>query len=129
MTKRAFGELELTVLRVLKSGQRMTVKEVHKILGETDNYNTIMTVMLRLSQKNILGRERTGHQYEYWLIPNKQEVPSLFKQIKQTIIGFKSTELISYLIESDNKLSAEELNEMERIIQKAKEERQKKESE
>lgn len=123
MTKRNFGELELTVLRILKNGGRMTVKQVHKILGEKDSYNTIMTVMLRLSQKKVLARERIGLQYEYWLVSSKEKVPSLFEQIKQKIFGFKSTELISYLLESNEEMSDEDLAEIEQMIQKAKAER------
>ena len=60
MTKRSFGELELAILRVLKSGERMTVKQVHTLLGEQNKYNTIMTVMLRLAEKKTLARERVG---------------------------------------------------------------------
>ena len=61
MSKRNFGELELEILQVFKSGGRMTVKEVHRILGEDKNkYNTIMTVMMRLSEKGILRRQRYG---------------------------------------------------------------------
>lgn len=123
MKKRNFGELELTILRILKKGERMTVKQVHKILGEKDNYNTIMTVMLRLSQKKILARERVGLQYEYWLLSSEDKVPSFFEQLKQKIFGIKTTELISYLIESNEKMSDEEFVELEKLIDKAKRDR------
>ncbi len=68
MTKRAFGELESQILYILKSGERQTVKDVHKALGGDDNYNTVMTVMSRLAEKKQLARERIGLQYEYWLL-------------------------------------------------------------
>lgn len=123
MTKRNFGELELTILRILKTEERMTVKQVHKILGEKDNYNTIMTVMLRLSKKKILARERVGLQYEYWLLPSEEKVPSFFEQLKQKVFGIKTTELISYLIESNEEMSDEEFAEVEKLIEKAKKDR------
>lgn len=123
MKKRNFGELELTILRILKAGKRMTVKEVHKILGEKDNYNTIMTVMLRLSEKKIVAREKVGIHYEYWLLSDKEKVPSFFEQIKQKVFGIKTTELISYLIDSNQEMSDDEFAEVEKIIQKSKEER------
>ena len=128
MTKRNFGELELTILRILKTGERMTVKQVHKILGEKDNYNTIMTVMLRLSEKKILARERMGIHYEYWLLPSQEKVPSFFEQLKQKVFGVKTTELISYLIESNEEMSDEEFAEVEKLIQKSKAEREKRKS-
>lgn len=125
MTKRTFGELELTVLRILKSGRKMTVKQVHKILGEKDNYNTIMTVMVRLSNKKVLAREKIGVQYEYWLLPAEEKVPSFFQQLKQKVFGIKTTELISYLIDSSSEMSDEEFEEVEKLIQQAKKERKK----
>ena len=126
MTKRSFGELELTILRILKTGERMTVKQVHKILNEKDNYNTIMTVMLRLSEKKILARERVGLQYEYWLLSSKEKAPSFFEQIKQKFFGIKTPELISYLMESNQEMSDEEFAEVEKLIEKARADRQKK---
>lgn len=129
MTKRGFGELELAILRILKSGERMTVKQVHKILGEEDNnYNTIMTVMLRLSEKKILSRERVGVHYEYWLLPSEDKVPSFLEKLKHKVFGIKTTELISYLIESTDEMSDEEFFEMEKLIEKAKADRKNKKS-
>lgn len=125
MTKRHFGELESTILRVMKSGERMTVKQVHQILGEKDNYNTIMTVMLRLSKKKVLARERIGLQYEYWLASESEKIPSFFAQLKQKVFGLKTTELISYLIESEE-ISDEEFADVEKLIKSAKAERRKK---
>lgn len=125
MTKRAFGELELAILQILKSGSRMTVKDVHKILGEKDKYNTIMTVMNRLVEKKQIARERMGLQYEYWLLSNETKIPSFIQQVKQKILGIKPTTLVSYLIESPEDVSDEELLEMEKMIIKAREKRQK----
>lgn len=121
MTKRNFGELESEILEVFKSGQRMTVKEVNRILGEDKNkYNTIMTVMARLYQKNILLRERIGLQYEYWLSDPVTKVPTFLDQLKKKFFGLKTSHMVSYLIESATDISDIDLVEMERILKKAK---------
>lgn len=121
MSKRNFGELELEILQAFKSGKRMTVKEIFRILGEDKNkYNTIMTVMVRLSQKGILMRERIGLQYEYWLSDPTTKVPSFLEQIKKKFFGVKTSQMVSYLIESADDISAEDLVEMEKIIEKVK---------
>lgn len=125
MNKRNFGELELTILRILKSGERMSVKEVHKTLDERDNYNTIMTVMYRLFKKKILDRERVGLQYEYWLLPAETKIPSFFEQIKQKVFGVKTAELISYLMDSNQEITDEEFTEIERLIEEAKQRKNK----
>lgn len=125
MTKRAFGELEVAILHILKKNQRMTVKDVHQALGGKDKYNTIMTVMSRLAEKKVLGRERMGLQYEYWVMPAKEKIPSFIEQFKQKILGIKTTAMVSYLIESADDITDADLAEMEQMIEKAKMERRK----
>lgn len=121
--KRSFGELELAVLRVLKPGERMTVKQVHSILGKGNKYNTIMTVMLRLTEKKILARERIGQHYEYWLLSLQSKVPSFIAQLKKKIFGVKTTEVVSYLIDSADDISDTDIAEMEKILKAAKKKR------
>lgn len=121
MSKRNFGELESEVLQAFKPGKRMTVKDVYRILGEDKNkYTTIMTVMVRLSQKKILLRERIGLQYEYWLSDSTAKVPSIFEQLKKKFLGVKTSQMVNYLIESANDISEEDITEMEKMLEKAK---------
>lgn len=119
MTKRAFGELESQILYLLRSGERKTVKDIHQALGGQDNYNTIMTVMSRLAEKQQLKREKIGLHYEYWLLPDKSF--SFLKEFKQKFLGMKTSTLVGYLIESGKDISQEELAEMEEMIRKARE--------
>lgn len=125
MTKRAFGELELAILQILKSGERFTVKEVHRQLGSDDKYTTIMTVMSRLAEKKKLRRERIGLQYEYWLAPPLGSAPSLLDQIKQKLFGFKTSEMVSYLLESADDVSDQDLEEIKQLIELEKAKRSK----
>lgn len=120
MTRRSFGELELAILRILKPGERLTVKQVHSILGSENKYTTVMTVMLRLAEKKILARERVGLQYEYWLLTSKSKVPTFIEQLKRKIFGINITEMISYLIDSAEDISEEDFAVMENIIENAK---------
>jgi len=125
MPKRAFGDLELQILHILKTGGRMTVKDVHRALGGADNYNTIMTVMNRLAEKKQLTRQRMGLQYEYWIRP-QAHTPSLFEKFKQKLFGVKTSAMVSYLIESADDLTDEDVVEMEKTLQRAKAGRKKK---
>lgn len=118
MTKRAFGELEDAILHILRSGKRMSVKEVQSFLKNDDKYNTVMTVMHRLVEKGSLGRERAGAHYEYWIAENKK--PSLLNQLKQKMFGIKTIEMVSFLIDKADDITDEELLEMEKLIQNAK---------
>ena len=119
--KRIFGELEFAILSLFKSHEELTVKEVLKMLGEDDKYTTIMTVMSRLVEKKELKRERIGLQYHYSMNPSKKSAPSsLLERLKQKIFGGKSASMISYLIESGDDITEDELAEMEKLIQEMK---------
>lgn len=119
MTKRAFGELELAILQILKSGERMSVKDVHRILGEENKYNTVMTVMTRLFEKDQLARERVGLHYEYWLL-SKPPTFSFFTEFKKKFFGIKATEMVRFLIDPEEDISANELKEIEEMVAKAR---------
>ncbi len=126
MAKKSFGELENAILRIINSHGRMTVSQVHKKLGEQNSYNTIMTVMLRLCNKKILAREKISSYYEYWLLTSYEKIPTFIEQLKQKIFGVKTSELMSYLIDATEDITNEEIEEMERLVAKAKENMRKK---
>lgn len=125
MTKRAFGDLELEILQLFRSGKKLTVKQVQSLLGDQDKYTTVMTVMNRLAQKQKLTRERVGLHYEYWVDSTENQSPSIIQQMKKRLFGMKASAIVSYLIESTDEVSDQELLEMERMIQTAKKKRQK----
>jgi predicted transcriptional regulator len=78
-----------------------------------------MTVMSRLAQKKILNRERMGLHYEYW-VPSPRDSQSFFDKIKYKFLGIKTSALVSYLIDSAEDLSDDEIEEMEKMLQKAR---------
>ena len=118
MAKRAFGELEIQILHVLQGKDRMSVKEVLSALGNQDNYNTVMTVMNRLVEKERLGRERCGLQCQYWVL--EKNPVSLLDRFKEKLFGMKTSEMVAYLIESTNDLTDEDFAQMEKMLQNAK---------
>lgn len=118
MTKRKFGELELAILHILKSNPGMTVKSVLQLLGNENKYTTIMTVMNRLCEKNQLQREKVGSHYEYHLCA--PEIPSLIGEWKKKIFGIKTSEMISYLIQTSDDISDDDLDEIEKMIKESK---------
>lgn len=120
MGKRVFGELEIAILSVMKKGNSgYTVREVLQALGREDKYTTIMTVMNRLVSKGELSREREGQSYRYALQEKKPRF-SLFEKWRQKIFGGNSALMISYLLESGENISQEELQQIEQLIDQAK---------
>lgn len=121
MSKRAFGELELSILQCFKKHPRLTVKEVVQLLGAKDKYTTIMTVMNRLAEKKILLRERQGQQYIYFSSEQKSS-PTFLNQLKQKLFGGNSASMACYLIESGD-VSDVELEKIENLIKDMKKQR------
>ena len=109
--KRSFGELETSILSLFKSEEKKTVKEVLIQLGNSDKYNTIMTVMNRLVEKKVLGRERKGLQCIYW-VAGARKIP---------LMGLKPINLVNHLIDSD--ITDSELDEISKLIEAAKKKR------
>lgn len=118
MVRKAFGELEDCIISILRKRGRATVKDVQQTLGEKNKYTTVMTVMSRLYNKKIFGREKVGSCYEYWLLNDPDA--TLFERAKSKFFGVKTAEVVSYLIDRADDLSDEELSEIEKLIQAAK---------
>jgi len=120
MGKRIFGELELAILNVFqKDGSVCTVRDVLQALGREDKYTTIMTVMNRLVAKGELQRVREGLSYRYSLQAKKERY-SLFEKWREKIFGGKSALMISYLLESADDMTEQELQEIQESIDLAK---------
>lgn len=62
---RIFGELEAQIMDAIWELGEPTVGDVCDYLGKDYNYKTVMTVMNRLVDKEILSRQRIGRAYSY----------------------------------------------------------------
>ncbi|MDA0799411.1 MAG: BlaI/MecI/CopY family transcriptional regulator [Chloroflexi bacterium] len=63
---RGLGALEAQLMEALwVSESPLTVQEVVDALGPGHNYKTVMTVLNRLVEKELLGRELDGRAYRY----------------------------------------------------------------
>jgi len=123
MPKREFGELENSILQVMQSGQKMTVKEVQQALGDKDKYTTVMTVMSRLSDKKMLERERVGNRYEYWLSTHQEKPESLIKKFRSKLFGLTTANVVTHLINEAEDLTLDDLEDVEKMIAEAKKRR------
>ena len=121
MRKRAFGELELEVLKMVRELEKCTVRNVYEALGKYNQYTTIMTVMNRLVQKGDLERKKKGRLYEYWLSPEgSSSVMGLLDRLRNQLFQGNPSDLIHYLIESSPELMGQELDKLETLINKKK---------
>lgn len=119
MAKLGFGELELSILKIIRECGRVTVREVYEKLGSEGSYTTIMTVMSRMTDKGELTREKEGKQYVYWIVSqNESSSKNILKRIQDKIFGGKPTAMVSYLLDVENEISDKDLEEIEKLIHK-----------
>lgn len=124
MAKLGFGELELSILKIIKGLGRVTVRDVYESLGSEGGYTTIMTVMSRMADKGELMREKEGKQYVYWIVSqNESSSKNILKRIQDKIFGGKPTAMVSYLLDADSEISDKDLEEIEKLIQKRRSEK------
>ncbi len=64
---KVLGDLERAVMKTVWDGGNMTVRDVHERLAVSHGvaYTTVMTVMTRLADKQMLNRRREGSGYVY----------------------------------------------------------------
>ena len=118
----AFGELELAILKIVKELEQATVHDVQRKLDKDRSYNTVMTVMSRLAEKGELLREKKGKQYIYWIgCQQMHSSKNLLRRIQDKIFKGKSCAMVSYLLEINQKVSDEELKEIEDMIREKRE--------
>lgn len=124
MGKLGFGELELSILKIIRGLGRVSVRDVYESLGSEGGYTTIMTVMSRMADKGELMREKEGRQYIYWMASkNESSSKNILKRIQDKIFGGKPTAMVSYLLEADSEISDQDLEEIEKLIQKRRSEK------
>jgi len=121
--RRKFGELELSILEILKSGKEMSVKDVMQKLAGENKYTTIMTVMNRLTEKKILSRRKMGLHFNYTVISSATKTPSLIQQFMKKLFGLNTVNLVSHLIDASSELTEAELNELSLLIDIKKKEK------
>lgn len=121
MPRASLGELEQQIYLLLQSKTKASVKEMCLLLNNTRKYTTVMTIMNRLVAKKELLREKQGACFVYWINQDqiKKQLPLLTK-LKQSLFQGKTKTMVSYLLESDQKITKQELLEIEKIISKMK---------
>lgn len=77
MRRRRSGELENEVIGVLGSGGWMSVAQVSSRLSIPLAHTTVMTALVRLTDKGLVSRERRGRAFAYRLNGSVESLPAL----------------------------------------------------
>lgn len=99
------------------------VSDVHDRISKDRKvaYTTVMTVMRKLSKKGLLDYSQEGNAYVYHPAVNAQAVRGgLIRRLLNRAFSGSPAALVQTLVSAEE-LSAEELEELDRIISKLKE--------
>ncbi len=113
------GPLELKVLGILNTEANVSVSDIQVLLkkqGHDLAYTTVMTVLVRLFNKNLVVREKEGRQFLYSPATKNSSPLKIFERMKTSLFGNEKLRPILGLLESDDGLSREELEELKRVV-------------
>lgn len=118
-------DLEATIMDVVWSKQLVSfaVGDVLAILEKQRDiaYTTVMTTVTRLYEKGILERERDGKRYLYSPKLTREEfMESIAREVLDEAVG--GHQVMVMLAEKVSEASAGELDDLEALIQKRREE-------
>ena len=115
-------EVELRLMEIVWTAGPVTVGQVVEALPEADRpaYNSVQTMMKILERKGFVRHKAAGRAFLYESVVDRDAAAeTALTHVMQRFFGGSPRALALNLIEND-RLSADELGEIERIIARAK---------
>ena len=114
------GPLEMEVLGLLGSGNEQSVGDIQnklKAAGHDLAYTTVMTVLVRLHNKGLAQRRKESRYFLYSAAKRKEASHlKIFEKVKNSLFGSERLKPILSLLDSEEKLSKEELQVLKKAI-------------
>ena len=117
-------DAELAILRVLWERGPATVRQVHEALADRETgYTTTLKLMQIMADKGLVTRDESARTHVYAArVSQEQTQRQLVNDLVDRAFGGSATELVLRAL-SDARTSAEDLREIRKLIDEAKEER------
>jgi predicted transcriptional regulator len=121
---RLFGELEAQIVEAMWHLEVASVQDVCDYLGEV-NYKTIMTVMNRLVQKEVLTRRRQGRAFVYRPAADRDTfLARVFRSVAYGLLGDFGELALAQIVETAGEVDPALLDELEQMVQQKRAEAQ-----
>ena len=117
-------DAELAILRVLWERGPATVRQVHEALADRETgYTTTLKLMQIMADKGLVRRDESARTHVYAArVSQEQTQRQLVNDLVDRAFGGSAAELVLRAL-SDARTSAEDLREIRKLIDEAKEER------
>jgi predicted transcriptional regulator len=116
------GKRERQIMDVVYRLGRATVADVRAELADPPTYSAVRGMLRFLEEKGLLRHEQDGLRYVYipTVTPAKARKSAL-RHLVRTFFGGSAQEAVAALLE-DTRLSRDELDRLERLVEKARKE-------
>lgn len=117
-------ESELEILQILWEKGNATVRDVHEELAKTKDvgYTTTLKLMQIMHEKGIVKRDESARTHIYQSAVNKEKTQKhLLGKMIDTLFGGSSTQLVLQALgNGEQKVSAEELEQIQSLLNNLK---------
>ena len=116
-------ESELEILQILWQRGLATVREVHEELSKTKDvgYTTTLKLMQIMHEKGIVKRDESVRTHVYQAAVNKEKTQKhLLSKMIDSLFGGSSTQLVLQALGNEQKVSEEELNQIQNLLDNLK---------
>ena len=116
-------ESELEILQILWQRGLATVREVHEELSKTKDvgYTTTLKLMQIMHEKGIVKRDESMRTHVYQAAVNKEKTQKhLLSKMIDSLFGGSSTQLVLQALGNEQKVSEEELNQIQNLLDNLK---------
>ncbi len=117
--KQVLGDLEADVMEYLWEYGTSTVRAVHDHLHKERQlaYTTVMTVMSRLADKDMLLREQVGNAYAYRPAVSRDAfAQQVVEEVLDALMGNFSDQTVSHFARKLGQVEQDRLSELEKAI-------------
>ena len=122
------GELEKQVLEYLWKADPADAKQVHSYFEKNrgGSLNTIQSTLDRLFKKDLLGRVKHGHAFQYFPKVDRHElIGQLIKSVTNDFIVEDENSVIAAFSSISSDLDEQQLNKLEAMIEAQRQKLQK----
>ena len=119
-TTRNAGQLQNEIMELIWKRGEVSVRDIHAVLARSRPiaYTTVMTVMSRLAERELLQRRRSGSSYLYRAAETRDEsagraIDSILGRLGRAI----GTPVLSRFVDALHSRSPEKLEELAKLVE------------
>ena len=116
------GELELAVLRALRSLGEATTGDIHREVRRTRDvaYTSVTTTLYRLVDKDLVQMRRESEKKVFYSVKDGKAYEKVMSMMMRRMVDTFGAAAISYVLENPGNLTPDEITDLRRMIAKTK---------